>query len=77
MAHNINRLQYVYKQNPGLQQTPGGHTYQVPPNSLPCMISVACPNTKGLTITDFKRFLNVSATWEAPQYKSVQQIVND
>ena len=77
MAHNINRLQYVYIQNPGIQQAPAGQTYQLPPNSLAGEISPARSNAGGLSITDFKRSLNLPIPRDAPQYKAWRQIVKD
>ena len=77
MAHNINCVQYVYIQNPGMQQAPSGEMYQLPPNSLTGEISAARPNARGLSITDFKRAVGLPIPRDALQYTAWRQIVKD
>ena len=77
MAHNINHVQYVYMQNPGMQQAPAGQTYQLPPNSLAGVISAARPNTGGFSITHFKRSVGHSLVNAAPQYTAWRNLVKD
>ena len=64
-------------QNPGMQQAPAGLTYQIPPNSRAGVISAARPNTRGSSITNFKRFVDLLAMRDAPQYNAGWQMVND
>ena len=77
MAHNINRVQYVYIQIPGMQQAPVGQMYQLQPNSLAGVISAARPNGGGPSITHFKRYVGHSIANVVPQYAALQKIVKD
>ena len=60
-----------------MQQAPAGQTYHLPPNSLAGVNSAAHPNTGGLSITDFKRSVNLPIPRHTPRFKAWRQIEKD
>ena len=60
-----------------MHQALAGQTYQLPPNSLTGEISAARPNAGGLSITDFKRAVDLPIPRDSPQHKAWRQMVKD
>ena len=60
-----------------MQQAPAGQTYQLRPNSLTRVISAACPNTGGFSISHFKRSVGHLLVNTAPQYTAWRNLVKD